>query len=71
MADCAKPGWFRGVAGGDSSPFQGSDVGGRSFSSQLAKVSGANIPEAAKQLILCDNLKRLMTPILKAKGIEP
>ena len=49
----------------------GSDAGGRSFSSQLAKVFGANIPESAKQLILCDNLRRLMTPILKAKGIEP
>jgi uncharacterized protein len=49
----------------------GSDVGGRSFSSQLAKVFGADIPEPAKQLILCDNLRRLMTPILKAKGIQP
>jgi predicted TIM-barrel fold metal-dependent hydrolase len=47
----------------------GSDVGGRSFASQLAKVFGADIPDAAKQLILCDNLKRLMTPILRSKGI--
>lgn len=48
----------------------GSDAGGRSFSSQLAKVFGANIPEPAKKLILGENLKRLMTPMLKAKGIK-
>jgi predicted TIM-barrel fold metal-dependent hydrolase len=48
----------------------GSDAGGRSFSSQLAKVFGANIPESAKKLILGENLKRLMTPILKAKRIK-
>ncbi|MEW6304574.1 MAG: amidohydrolase family protein [Verrucomicrobiota bacterium] len=48
----------------------GSDIGGRSFASQLSKVLGANIPEAAKQLILCDNLKRMMTPILNAKGMK-
>ncbi|MBI5775157.1 MAG: amidohydrolase family protein [Verrucomicrobia bacterium] len=48
----------------------GSDAGGRSFSSQLGKVFGANIPESAKKLILGENLKRLMTPILKAKGIK-
>lgn len=46
----------------------GSDVGGRSFASQLAKVTGAQIPELAKQQILGENLKRLMTPILQAKG---
>ena len=48
----------------------GSDVPGRSFASQLAKVYGANIPDSAKQLILGENLKRLMTPILNAKGIK-
>ncbi len=47
----------------------GSDSGGRSFASQLAKVYGARIPEAARRLILGENLKRLMMPILKAKGI--
>lgn len=47
----------------------GSDVGGRSFASQLAKVYGAKIPEAARRLILGENLKRMMTPILKAKGV--
>ena len=31
----------------------------------------AQIPDAAKQLILCGNLKRLLTPILQRKGIQP
>lgn len=48
----------------------GSDIGGRSFASQLAKVYGAAIPESAKRLILGENLKRLLTPILNAKGIK-
>ena len=48
----------------------GSDAGGRSFASQLAKVFGANVPDAAKQLIFSGNLKRLMTPILKEKGVR-
>jgi hypothetical protein len=46
----------------------GSDVGGRSFASQLAKVLGAEIPEHAKALIAGGNLRRLLTPILRAKG---
>jgi predicted TIM-barrel fold metal-dependent hydrolase len=49
----------------------GSDAGGRSFSSQLAKVFGAEVPEEAKRLILGENLKRLMMPILQAKGMTP
>jgi predicted TIM-barrel fold metal-dependent hydrolase len=48
----------------------GSDIGGRSFASQLAKVTGGQISDAAKRLILGENLKRLMTPILKAKGVR-
>ena len=48
----------------------GSDVGGRSFSSQLAKVYGAEIPAQAKALILGKNLQRMLTPILTAKGIS-
>lgn len=48
----------------------GSDAGGRSFASQLAKVHGANISEADKALISGGNLRRLMLPILKAKGIQ-
>src|SRR6266550_809067 len=41
----------------------GSDVPGRSFASQLAKVYGANITESARRLILGENLKRLLRPI--------
>jgi len=48
----------------------GSDAAGRSFASQLAKVRGADVPEAAKRLILGENLRRLLRPILRAKGIE-
>jgi predicted TIM-barrel fold metal-dependent hydrolase len=47
----------------------GSDVPGRSFASQLAKVVGAEIPIEAKRLIAGGNLRRLLGPILKAKGI--
>jgi predicted TIM-barrel fold metal-dependent hydrolase len=48
----------------------GSDVPGRSFASQLAKVLGAEIPMDAKRLIAGGNLKRLLSPILQAKGIR-
>lgn len=48
----------------------GSDCGGRSFASQLAKVHGAQISDADKQKIFCDNLRLLMRPILQAKGIK-
>ncbi|MBM3834282.1 MAG: amidohydrolase [Verrucomicrobia bacterium] len=48
----------------------GSDIGGRSFASQLAKVYGAEIPQKTKALILGANLKRLLQPILKDKGIK-
>lgn len=48
----------------------GSDTGGRSFASQLAKIHGAAVPAAAKRLILGENLKRLLGPILQAKGIR-
>jgi uncharacterized protein len=46
----------------------GSDVGGRSFASQLSKVLGADIPDSAKELVLGGNLRRLLTPVLRAKG---
>jgi predicted TIM-barrel fold metal-dependent hydrolase len=46
----------------------GSDAGGRSFASQLGKVLGADVPESARRLILSENLKRLLGPILKDKG---
>ena len=48
----------------------GSDVGGRSFASQLSKVMGADIPESARALVLGGNLRRLYTPILRAKGYQ-
>jgi hypothetical protein len=48
----------------------GSDVGGRSFASQIAKVMGANIPESDKELILGGNLRRLLTPMLRKKGYQ-
>lgn len=48
----------------------GSDAGGRSFASQLAKVHGAEISDEAKQKIFCDNLRRMMLPILQQKGIK-
>ena len=48
----------------------GSDVGGRSFASQLAKVIGANISATARRLILGENLKRILRPILREKGIS-
>ncbi len=46
----------------------GSDVGGRSFASQLGKVLGADIPDSSKELILGRNLRRLLAPVLRAKG---
>ena len=49
----------------------GSDAGGRSFASQLAKVHGADLPERARRMILAGNLKRLLRPILEKKGIKP
>ena len=48
----------------------GSDIGGRSFASQLAKVLGADIPDHARRLILAENLKRLLRPILMEKGLR-
>lgn len=46
----------------------GSDAAGRSFASQLGKVKGAEIPEPARRLVLGENLRRMLTPILRAKG---
>jgi predicted TIM-barrel fold metal-dependent hydrolase len=48
----------------------GSDAPGRSFASQLSKVTGASIDDAAKELILGGNLRRLMGGILTAKGVR-
>jgi predicted TIM-barrel fold metal-dependent hydrolase len=46
----------------------GSDTGGRSFASQIAKVRGADIPDSAKALALGGNLKRMLKPIMDRKG---
>lgn len=48
----------------------GSDVNGRSFSSQLGRVLGANISVAEKKLILRENLRGLLLPALQRKGIK-
>ncbi|HVJ84628.1 MAG TPA: amidohydrolase family protein, partial [Caulifigura sp.] len=48
----------------------GSDVGGRSYSSQLAMVFGVEMSNEARRLILAGNLKRLLGPILKSKGVR-
>ncbi|HZE98471.1 MAG TPA: amidohydrolase family protein [Planctomycetota bacterium] len=49
----------------------GSDTGGRSFASQIAKVLGADISDDARRLTLGGNLRRMLQPILDAKGIRP
>jgi uncharacterized protein len=48
----------------------GSDAGGRSYASQLGKVLGADISEPAKEAILYLNFKRMLTPILRKKGVR-
>lgn len=48
----------------------GSDIGGRSFASQMAKVFGAGISDDAKRQIMGGNLRRMLGPILRRKGIE-
>ena len=54
---------------GASRVLYGSDVNGRSFSSQIGRVLGAEISLADKKLILRENLRRLLAPALKRKGI--
>lgn len=49
----------------------GSDAGGRSFASQLAKVLGADLSDDDRRAILGGNLRRLLRPILDAKGLTP
>lgn len=55
---------------GASRVLYGSDVSGRSFGSQLGRVLGAEISVADKKLILRENLRRLLLPALKRKGIK-
>ena len=49
----------------------GSDVNGRSFGSQIGKVLGADISVADKKLILRENLRALLLPALRRKGLAP
>lgn len=48
----------------------GTDLSGRGFATQLAKVHGAAIPDRDKELIFSGNIRRLMAPIAKAKGLS-
>ncbi len=48
----------------------GSDAGGRSYASQMAKVLAADLSEADKRLILGGNIERILAPILAQKGIR-
>lgn len=48
----------------------GSDSGGRGMASQLAKVYGARVDDATKEKIFSGNLRRMLLPILEAKGIK-
>lgn len=48
----------------------GSDAGGRSFASQMGKVLGADVSRQAKRLIFSGNLRRMLEPILQAKGVR-
>ena len=47
----------------------GSDAGGRSFASQMAKVYGANISREEKSRILGGNLQQMLEPIMRAKAM--
>lgn len=48
----------------------GSDAGGRSFGSQLAKVISADLTEDQRRLILSENLRRILGPIMRSKGMK-
>jgi len=64
---------FVEMAAGELGPeriIYGSDCGGRSFASQIGKITSADIPEAARKQILAGNLRKLLFPILKAKGVR-
>lgn len=48
----------------------GSDAMGRSFASQISKVAGADVPETAKRQVFSGNLRRMLGPILRTKGVR-
>jgi len=54
---------------GASRLLYGSDAGGRSLATQLAKILGAEISDADKALILGGNIRRLLAPIMRKKGM--
>jgi hypothetical protein len=47
----------------------GADPQSRSWASQIGKVMGANISDATRRMIFCENLRRILQPSLKVKGI--
>ncbi len=49
----------------------GSDVSGRSFASQLAKVLSASVPPEAQKAIFWDNIARLIEPVLTRRNRHP
>jgi predicted TIM-barrel fold metal-dependent hydrolase len=55
---------------GASRVLYGSDASGRSYASQIGRVIGADISDADKRLILRENLRRLLAPALRRKGIQ-
>jgi predicted TIM-barrel fold metal-dependent hydrolase len=55
---------------GASRVLYGSDITGRSYASQIGRVLGADVSVADKKLILRENLRRLLQPALKRKGIK-
>lgn len=48
----------------------GSDAGGRSFASQLAKTESAGLSPADRRKIFYENFRGLLEPVLQAKGIK-
>jgi len=48
----------------------GSDAGGRSFASQLAKVESADLPAADRRRVLRGNLEALLAPALRTKEAQ-
>jgi len=47
----------------------GTDRTGRCFASALSKVTGAEIPQDAKRQILGENIRKMLRPMLKKKGL--
>lgn len=54
---------------GASRVVYGSDAGGRSLATQLSKILGANISSQDKSQILGQNIRKLLGPMLRSKGM--